>query len=213
MRRGSLTLAFLCPALLIAQSEARTDRLSFPLGGTLRLSKSIGELTIEGWDERAVEITTIKSVKIKGDSPPAAKSLDSIRVTAQQQGGDIVVTTEFPKHFTLFRPFTGLSDFELEYRIKAPREARLVIEHEIGEVHIGGMTGDIRATDGMGQITVAVPPGYSYALDTRSKLGSVYSQLQGQERKRLKFGHTLAGQANSKQLYLRIGFGDITIGD
>src|SRR5215471_11888363 len=58
--------ALLCPVLL-AQREARTDRVAFPPGGTLHLSKSIGELTIEGWDEPAVEITTIKSVKVKGD--------------------------------------------------------------------------------------------------------------------------------------------------
>jgi hypothetical protein len=220
-------LLFAATSLLLAQngssdlsftkslSATNTQRLDLPSGGTLRLNKSIGELTVEGWDQPGLEITTIKWIKIKGDKPPKTdpKQLDKIRVTAERKDNDVVVTTEFPKHFTLVRPFTGLSDFELEYRIKAPRNANLAIDHDIGEVHIEGVTGDIHATDGMGQITVALVPGSQYAIDARSKLGAVDSDPGGQEKKRLKFGHTFMSQApaGGKQLFLRTGFGDITI--
>jgi hypothetical protein len=77
------------------------------------------------------------------------------------------------------------------------------------------MIGDIHATDGMGQITIQVAPGTSYAIDARTKLGSVDSDLGGEEKKRLKFGHTFLNQApaGTKTLFLRIGFGDIAIFD
>jgi hypothetical protein len=216
-----LTLLMLAATGLLAQDESKkmqatnTQRLDFPAGGTLRLPKSIGELTVQGWDQPVLEITTIKWIKITGDKPPKtdARALDKIRVTAERKGNDVSVTTVFPKHFVMVRPFTGLSDFELEYRIKAPREARVEIDHQIGEVHIEGMSGDIHATDGTGQITVAVLPGTPFAIDARSKLGAVDSDVSGSEKNRLKFGHTFMSQpaADTKKLYLRIGFGDISI--
>ena len=203
------------PSFTKRLSATNTQRLDLPEGGTLRLNKSIGELTVEGWDQPGLEITIIKWIKIKGDKAPKLdpQQLDKIRVTAERKDNDVVVTTAFPKHFTLVRPFTGLSDFELEYHIKAPRNANLAIDHDIGEVHIEGVTGDIHATDGMGQITVALIPGSQYAIDARSKLGAVDSDPAGEEKKRLKFGHTFKSQAPAgvKQLFLRAGLGDITI--
>ena len=208
-----LVVAFLTAGVLSAQLT-KTENLDFPAAGGLRLEKSIGELTVEGWDQPGVAIAVVKTVKVKGDKPPKAKTEDlgRIRVTAERKDNDIVVTTTFPKHFILARPFAGLSDFELEYRIKAPRAARLAIKHEIGEIHIQGMIGDIHATNGMGQITVAVVPGTEYTVDARSKLGAIDSDAGGELKKGL-FGHTFRSQTPSgtKMLYLRIGSGDITI--
>ena len=36
-----------------------TERLEFQADGTLRFNNAIGELTVEGWDSPAVEITTL----------------------------------------------------------------------------------------------------------------------------------------------------------
>ena len=181
------------------------------------MPKCIGELTIEGWDEPVLEITTIKSIKVRGDKPPGIdpKTLDRIEVTPERKGNEVIVRTRFPTFNVLVRPFTGLSDFQLEYRVKVPRTAALDIDNQIGEVHISDVTGDIHATDGMGQITVQVVPGSQYSIDARSKLGSINSDISGEERKRVKFGHTFITQtsAGAKKLYLRIGFGDITILD
>ncbi|MBV8847396.1 MAG: hypothetical protein JO307_31690 [Bryobacterales bacterium] len=196
--------------------RTHTDRLDFPAGGTLRMPKCIGDVTVEGWDEPVLEITTVKSIKVRGDKTPGIdpKKLDRIEVTPERKGNDVIVRTKFPKFNVLVRPFTGLSDFELEYRIKAPRTAALEIGNQIGEVHINEMTGDIHATDRMGQITVQVVPGSRYSVDARSKLGSIYSDVSGREKKRLKFGHTFITEASgAKTLYLRIGLGDITIFD
>ena len=46
----------------------------------------------------------------------------------------------------------------------------------MGEIHIDNITGDIRATENLGQITVRVPDG-AYSIDAKSKLGAVESDF------------------------------------
>jgi hypothetical protein len=192
--RALLLLA--AAGLLVADDVTKTERLDFPSGGTLHLKNSIGELTVEGWDQPGIEITTIKSPR----NPMA--QLDRVQVKAERQKDEVVVTTAWAKN-----------DFDLEYRIKAPRAARLVIEHKSGEVHIDGITGELRVTDHNGQITVHVPQDGQYAIDARAKLGAIDSDFPGREERKLKFGHAFASQGSSagQKMYLRIGFGDITI--
>jgi hypothetical protein len=198
-------LIFATASLAFAAEVSHTERMDFAPGGTLRLSHSNGEVTVEGWDQPTVEITTVKSAK-------TAAPLDRVRITTARKGNEIVVTTELPKHFELAPPFRK-TDVVLDYRIKAPSSARLTIDHDHGEVHISGITGDIHAIDHMVQITVQLPELGQYAIDAKSKLGAIDSDLHGDEHRRLKFGHSFVHQASSssQKLYLRMGFGDITI--
>jgi hypothetical protein len=196
------------------QTTTTTQTLDLPVGGTLRFPKSIGEMTIEGWDLPRVEIVAVKSVKPGYDEKDASKWLGRVRVHAERRGNDIAVDTVYPKRFLLARPFRdgGLSPIQLEYRVRAPRNARLAIEHQSGEVHLELLTGDIRVTDGKGQITLYLLDG-PYAIDARSKLGAVDSDFPGRERRKLEWGHSYIEQAPgaAHRIYLRIGFGDITI--
>jgi hypothetical protein len=189
-----------------AANVSHTERMAFPAGGMLRLVNSNGELTIDGWDQSAVEVTTLESAETD-------KQLEGVRISTERKGDEIVVTTMFPKHPALVRPFRGFSDSHLEYRIKAPRNARLTIDHNIGEVHIFGISGDVHATSKMGQITVQLPEEGRYAIDAKSLLGAIDSDFPGDEHTKRKFGHTFSQQAPSpsQKLYFRIGFGDIAI--
>jgi hypothetical protein len=190
---------------LFAQAT-ETQRMDFPSGGTLRIQKSVGLLSVDGWDQPGVEITTIKT----GGSE---KAQDRTRVTAARRGNDIVVTTSVVQNPLPLRPFEGIRPVSLEYRIHLPRPARLNIEHRSGQVNVTDILGDMRITDGMGQIALSLPEGGEYAIDARSRLGGVDSDFPGHERKKLKFGHAFVSQSNNgaQHLYLRIGFGDITI--
>ena len=62
-------IGFATGRLLLATDEpnqrlpvANTQRLDFPSGGTLRLTKSTGMVTVEAWERPDVEITTITSI-------------------------------------------------------------------------------------------------------------------------------------------------------
>ena len=93
--RYKLAVLGVCVACLLLGDDAaqqrvqvsKTEKVDFPANGTLRLQNSTGDLTIEGWDEPGVEITTTKSGK-------AAKDLDRVQVSTKRNGDELVITTE-----------------------------------------------------------------------------------------------------------------------
>jgi hypothetical protein len=194
-----------------------TERMDFPTGGTLRMLKSTGDLTIEGWDRSDMEITTVTSTKSyhPEDRTAAAKSLDRIRLVTARQGNELTITTQLPKHPLPLRPFVGVSAFELQYVIKVPRNAKLVIEHDAGNIYIDDITGDVHVKDGSGQIMIHLAQDGHYAIDAKTDLGAVDSDFAGPEHGRLlDLGHSFLSEgppAGAQKVYARIGIGDITI--
>ncbi len=160
------------------------QHIEFPAGGTLHVKNSSGELDVEGWDQPGVEIS----------------SLESVHATIERHGNELDITSVHPKH-------------DLEYRIRAPRNARIVIDHYIGEVYVDDMTGDIRVTDHMGDILLHLPEDHQYSIDAKSKIGDVNSDFPGDHRHTLLFGDRFAHDASTAvpKIYLRVGFGDILI--
>ena len=60
----------------------------------------------------------------------ARRNLDKVNVATERHGDELVVTTNFPGHrpFRIFYPVSGNTGFNLEYRIKAPANARIVAD-------------------------------------------------------------------------------------
>jgi hypothetical protein len=196
-----------------------TDRVDFPTGGVLRIDNSIGEVTVQGWDRPEVEVTTIKSTKAFYDSQArekATKDLSKVQIKTERRGDEIVVRTDFPK-YAFFPPNPlpiGHANFDVEYRISAPRQARLVIDHHNGEVHVDDVASDIRVTVLTGSITLRLPEENQYSIDAKADIGGIVSDVPGQIRRRLalvgfRLNATPSQAAHS--LHLRIGFGDIAI--
>ncbi len=212
--------------LLLAQAPpeklqtSRTETADFPAGGLLRMNNAVGEVTITGWDGPNLEMTTMKSTKTAvdpKDRDQANKLLDNVKIATERKGDELDISTAFPKHSKLARPFLGMTDFDLEYRIQVPRAARLDIQQPMGEIHIENIHGDIRAMENLGEITVLVPEGM-YAIDARSKLGAVNSDFPGNERQLKWWVVTWPGQAfmatapaAAQKMFLRAGYGDIVI--
>src|SRR5579863_9742483 len=76
----------------------KTESVSFPAGGVLHLSHSIGDLNIEAWDNSNIEITTIKSTAdLHAESDVAAVKAEMEKVTlkTEQRGNEVVLTTGF----------------------------------------------------------------------------------------------------------------------
>ena len=147
MRRISI-LAFGIVCLLLADDQipqklqvSNTQKADFPESGTLHLKNSTGEVRIEGWDQPRVEITTTTTWKsaftTKTSSAVrdrASAQLAAVKVTTSVQGGEVVVATEFPRERRyLPRPSVGARDFDLEYRIMVPRNAKILVDHDAGE--------------------------------------------------------------------------------
>lgn len=202
--------------LLLAADEpkqkvqvSKTERMDFPSGGALRLTKSSGVLTVEAWDRPDVEITTIKSTKAENDArerEKATHALDAVRVAAERRGDELVITT-FPRHWTFSR-------FDLEYRIKAPGAAKIIADHDVGDVNIDGLAGDIHVTLLQGEIMLHLPQEGRYSINARSDFGNVNSDFPGPEQRRWwLIGHRIASENSpaANKLDLKVGFGDIVI--
>jgi len=197
---------------------SKTERMDFPSGGTLRFKNSVGVLTVEAWDRPDVEITTIKSTKSDIDAAgraSATHNLDRVNVTTERQGNELVVTTHFPGHrpFGVFYPLSGNTNFDLEYRVKAPASARIVADHTLGQVNIDGLTGDIQVNLAQGEILLHLPEEEKYSINAKSDFGNVNSDFSEEKRTGWLLGHRSVEEnsAASHRLNLRVGFGDIVI--
>ena len=226
--KTKLALLGLCSVCMLLASNygeeyvqvTNTQKMAFPAGGTLRLDHSTGEVTIEGWDEPGFEMTTtIKSVEgyPAADREKAKQELERVKVTAKLNGQELVVSTDYPRHraFPWIEPLSIVTNFYLEYKIKVPRNAKLLIQHDDGEVHVDDVTGNVDAKARQGLIALRIeaqnmPP----MINAKSFIGTVNSDFDGAEKGQpLHFGHTYAeGESSAPQkLDLKVGYGDIVI--
>ena len=198
---------------------SKTERFKFPPNGVLRLDNSIGEITIQGWDQDEMELTTTKSPKAGYDPREGerrSREFDSIQIATERHGDEIVVTTKYPRHRGLppGSPVGGAANFNLQYDIKVPRTARLIIDHDVGEINLDDLSGDIQATALQGTIALHLPENVTYDIDAKSDWGNVTSDFPGREERRLwKIGHRIVQHSPNaaQRLHLRIGYGDIII--
>ena len=224
--RRLAAIGFGAACLLLAADEPKqyvqvrkTERVDFPSGGVLRLTNSVGILNVEAWDRPDVEITTIKSSKVEYDArerEKIRKELDSVHVTAERRGNELVITTDYPPEFAFPRPYPlgGGSGFNLEYRIKAPSAARLIADLRVGEVNIDNLVADVQVTLRQGEIMLHLSEEARYDIHARSDIGAVNSDFPVKQKRRkwligVRTAHEVA-QAPHK-LNLKVGFGDIVI--
>jgi len=210
---GSALLAIDQPKQVVQTSN--TQRVDFPPGGTLSVKNSTGELTIEAWDQPAVEIETIKSTKEEyapAEREKASRDLDHIHINVERKGNDLVIATEFPhsRFWPPSYPIGGTTPLGVEYHIRVPRDTKLVIEHYTGEVHVDGVTSDVNVTARQGTIVLHLPESGQYVIDAKSAMGKVMSDFPGSTKTHYFWGHefTQTAQAPHK-LFVRDRFGDI----
>jgi hypothetical protein len=198
-----------------------TERVSLDPGATIRVNGSYGNVHVEGWDQREVEITSVKSMpfsyKLK-EPDEAKKHLESVQiVTERKSATELLISTVLPARAGFFRPPLPRKtkcDVRIEYEIHAPRDTKLVIHHGTGGVFVEDMTEDIEATGGRGDILLMLPGTGLYTFDAKSKFGTVISAFDGDphpNRYRLGERYTTTNSQPARRIYLRMGFGGITI--
>lgn len=196
-----------------------TERVDFAPGGTIRINGSYGYLTVEGWDQPAVEITVTKSLRFGGskNQDEDQPRLESIRVVTNHASPTelTISTTRAPRH-SAWPPHlssTTTNGVRADYEIHVPRDSRLAIHHGTGFVLINGVTSDIEVSVGRGDILLMLPDSGSYSIDAKTKLGAVSSDFEGSALNRYLVGQRFTRTLTPppQQLYLRMGFGGITI--
>jgi hypothetical protein len=206
-----------------------TERVGFLPGGTISLNGSYGYLTVEGWDEPEVEITVTKSTNrfYEPDQKEKAEMhFDEIRVVTERRSDkELAISTMLPvrhgfpssilpaRRIVVTMPKTSQRGVTVEYTVHVPRDSRVVVHHDNGYVWVSDVTGDIEVDSHTGDMIVMLPDKGPYAIDARTRMGSVSSDLMGQGRKQFLVGSHFvqASQAPSRRIFLRMGRGSITI--
>ena len=209
-----------------AGAVSHTERVSFAPGGTIRFNHSFGDLYVEGWDRPEVEMTLFKSVprvelaliKSPEDSykPPenAAEPLERVQFTTEHvSANELAIGTTTPSHNFFRHPFGGKGPVTVRYELRVPRDSRLIIHHRGGNILVGNVTGGVEATDRNGDIVLMLPGPGPYAIDARSKMGTVSCDFAGKAHVRYLIGDRFAGASGNspRRIFLRVGFGGITI--
>jgi hypothetical protein len=211
-----LCLPLLAKVPLQPVQLTNTDHVEFAPGGTIRFTGSTGQLDVEGWDRPEVEITVAKST-YRSNTPKerdeATQELNLVRVVAERKSdGELVISTSYPSR-KLTRPFRGKTDLNLEYHIKVPRDSRLVIRHESGDVRLYDLTGEIDAASRAGDMVLLLPPSGRYSIDARCRIGGVRSDFEGKHGTPYLVGDRFdeETQAPASRVHLRVGLGGIQI--
>jgi hypothetical protein len=208
-----------------------TERVSFLAGGTVEVNNSYGYLTVEGWDEPEVEVTVAKSTDRFYEPErreQAGQRFDEIRVSTEPRSGkELAISTILPVRTNLISsilpsrriivtmPKHSHRGVTLEYTVHVPRDSRLLVHHDYGYIWVSDVTGDIEVDGHTGDMIVMLPDPGPYAIDARTRIGSISADLAGKGNKQFLVGtHFVhAGPAPSRRVYLRMGRGNITIKD
>jgi hypothetical protein len=218
-------MGLLCAGKLLLATEPKqkavvtnTQHLDFPASGQLRMVHSTGYISIEAWNGPGVELTTVKSTKEEegaAERAEAAREFQKIRIQIERKADELTIATSFPRlKLPPPTPFGHAVNFNLEYHIKAPRNTRLQIDHNIGEVNVESISGEIQVRARQGQILLHLPQDREYAIDAKSSVGAVNSDFPGTSRRAgLILGHGFVGSGSggSQRIRLRIRYGDIVI--
>jgi len=217
-----LCLPLLAKVPLQPVQVTTTDHVELGAGGTIRLSGSMGQLDVEGWDRPEVEITVVKSTwrsNTPKERDEATRELSLVKVAVATRvsvdsGGpeELVISTRYPSR-TLTRPLRGKTDVNLEYHIKVPRDAHLVIRHDSGDVRLYDLSGEIDATSRAGDMVLLLPASGRYSIDARCGVGGVYSDFEGKHRTPYAVGERFNEETEGSvvRVHLRVGMGGIQI--
>jgi len=194
----------------------KTQQAPFQPGGTIRVDHTYGELSVEGWDRAEVELTLTKTpdglygAKEQGE---AAKLADGVGVTFDRKSDTEIAISTAVVHFSRWtHPFGPKGHVAMQYRLRVPRNSKLVIHHENGEVMVSGITADIEATGKAGDIVLLLSETEKYTIDAKSKFGTVWSDFAGDSRHGLMSSeYASTALASSHKIHVRMERGGITI--
>lgn len=219
---GLVAIAVGIAAPLLAESGNKklvpvtsTQQVPFQAGGTIHISQSYGQLWVEGWDRPDVELTVVKTpdeLYAVKDQATASKRVENVKVTAERKSDSELDISTTVSHFRRWtHPFGPMGRVTMEYRIRVPRDSKLVIHHEDGQVIVSNITADIEATGRRGDIVLLLPETEKYSIDAKSKFGTLSCDFDGDFRHGL-FGNRYALTAPAgHRVVVRMGAGGIEI--
>ena len=160
---------------------------------------------------------TAKPAATPKDAAEARARLETFSFDAKAASANQVLVTGVAPKASLLKPFGGKSGVTVRYAIKVPRTSNLVVRHDVGEVKVAGVQGDVDVANDTGGVHLKVPLGPSVAVETASRIGDVALngelRAKGTLKRRALVGHSFRYQppAPDRRVAVRVGIGSITI--
>ncbi len=147
-------------------------------GGTLIIDTRVGDIHVTGWDEPHVEVDAEKLVRA-GNQAGANPMFERIKVALEGRDKSVRLSTIYPSRKP-WRPFRGESRLTVNFDIKMPYDAALVLRCVDGDVRVEGVSANEHLRVNYGDVEIDVPSvlGLRY-LYAHTLLGYVQSDLHG----------------------------------
>jgi hypothetical protein len=204
----ALALALVCaPAMLADEfSQVSHYRVRLFSMGTLTVETRTGDITITGWDDPHVVIRARKVVRA-GSAKKAQPLYQHIKVRLEGADTQVRLRTIYPPRRP-WRPFRDESKLTVNFHIRMPYDASLVLHTVDGDVTIHGLTGNQRIIVNYGDVEDDLSSAYIVrSLYAHTLLGTIQSDLNGTDGS--GFGQkTLFWNPYGKQtvtIYVRMG--------
>ncbi len=178
----AVALAFLCATAARADEFTRVSHYRVRLFslGTFTIQTRTGDIHIEGWDDPHVSIEAEKLVRASS-AKKAAKLYKRIKIKLDGVDEDVRLRTIYPPR-RLWRPFRGESKLTVNFRIKMPYDAKLVLRTVDGDVWVTGVVGNEDIFVNYGDVEIDLPSARRvHSLHASTFLGTIQSDLRGED--------------------------------
>ena len=195
---------------------AKPQTFPFQPGGTIHVEHSYGQLWVEGWEKPEVEVTVIQSPDMlfaAKDQGEAARHVEDVKVAVDRKSdSELQISTTVANFNRFTHPFGPKGHVIMQYRIRVPRNSKLVIHHENGEVLVSQVVGDIEATGHRGDIVLLLSEKEKYSIDAKSKFGTLSCDFDGDfQHGWFAHSYTQKADAPAHRIFLREDLGGIEI--
>ena len=147
-------------------------------GGTLTIASRVGDIHVSGWDDPYVQVDAEKLVRA-GSQASAAPLFEKIRVVLEGKDKQVHLSTVYPPR-RLWRPFRGESKLTVNFDIKMPYDADLVLQCVDGDVRVSGVAGSEKLRVNYGDVEIDVPDVWKLrSFYAHTLLGYIQSDLHG----------------------------------
>ncbi len=146
--------------------------------GTLTVETRTGDLTIVGWDDPRVVVRARKVVRA-GSAKKAGRLYPRIKVRLEGADDQVRLRTLYPPRRP-WRPFRAESKLTVNFHIRMPYDAGLILHVVDGDVTLRGLTGNQKILVNYGDVEDDLSSSnFVRSLYAHTLLGTIQSDLNG----------------------------------
>jgi hypothetical protein len=178
--------------------------------GTFSMDVRTGDIQITGWDDPHVQIEAEKVV-VAGSRREAATQYRRVQILLDGQDEKVHLHTLYPPR-RLWRPFRGESKLSVNFRIRMPYDANLLLKCVDGDVRVRGVTGQETLLVNYGDVEIDIPSvNRLRSVSAKTWLGNVQSDLHRENSTGFQQKVLFWNPSGTQDIQLKVHMGGIYI--